>query len=69
MENTLYQNEMSEKQQTINSLKDELSKARAESKIKMSYDKKQTKTKSGRTLAGAKGYKKKGLIDKMETND
>jgi len=45
MENTLYQNEMSEKQQTINSLKDELSKARAESKIKMSYDKKQTKTK------------------------
>merc|ERR1712014_387244 len=45
MENTLYQSEMSEKQQTINSLKDELSKARAESKIKMSYDKKQTKTK------------------------
>lgn len=45
LENTLYLNEMSEKQQTINSLKDELSKKRAESKITMSYDKKQTKTK------------------------
>jgi len=44
-ENSQYQNEMSEKQQTINLLKDDLSKAKAESKIKMSYDKKEIKTK------------------------
>jgi chromosome segregation ATPase len=45
MENSVYQNEIAEKNTTISHLKEDLSKAKAESKIKMSYDKKEIKTK------------------------
>ena len=44
-ENSVYQNEINEKNTTILHLKEDLSKAKAESKIKMSYDKKEIKTK------------------------